>query len=171
MASFKQDSEEWQRLDWRLLQSSPITLYFERSVLEADTTWFGAHGYRVLSLRADEYKSPDELLLELGRLLGFPEYYGRNLDAFNDCLSDVDVPDEGGLVLVLDQFDGFARLNPPVAQALLDICADNSRRFLLTGRRFVVLVQSDDPRISFEPVGASPVMWNPREWLNSKRGL
>jgi RNAse (barnase) inhibitor barstar len=171
MASFKQDSEEWQRLDWRLLQNSPITLYFQRPVLEADTAWFVAHGYRVLSLRAEERQSPDELLVELGKLLAFPDYYGRNLDAFNDCLSDVDVPDDGGLVVVLDQFDAFARLNPSFAQRVLDICANNSRRFLLTGLRFVVLVQSDDPRISFEPVGASPVMWNPQEWLNSKRGL
>ena len=171
MASFKQDPEEWQRLDWRLLQNSAITLYFNRSVLEADAAWLSAHDYRVLSLQTGEQQEPGEMLVELGKLLAFPEYYGRNLDAFNDCLSDVAVPDTGGLALVIYQFDAFARSNRAFAQAVLDICADNSRRFLLTGRRFLVLIQSDDPRIAFEPVGASAAAWNPQEWLNSKRGL
>jgi hypothetical protein len=171
MASFRQDPEEWQRLDWQLLQNSPITLYFNKAVLEADVAWFGAHHYRVLSLQAGEIPSPEALLIELGQLLAFPNHYGRNLNAFNDCLSDVDIPDVGGLVLVIHQFDVFTRSNQSFAQGVLDICANNSRRFLLTGRRFVVLVHCDDPRIAFEPVGASAVTWNPREWLNSKRGL
>jgi RNAse (barnase) inhibitor barstar len=171
MASFTQDPEEWQRLDWRLLEGSAITLYFQNAVLEADAAWLAAHDYRVLTLRAGGCRSSADLLNELGTLLGFPEYYGRNLDAFNDCLSDLDVPQRGGLALVLHQFDAFARLDPYCAQAVLDICAKSSRRFLLTGQRFVVLVQSDDPRIAFEPVGARVVAWNPQEWLNAKRGL
>jgi hypothetical protein len=60
---------------------------------------------------------------------------------------------------------------PDVAHAILDIVADNARRFLLTGKRFVTLVHSSDPAINLEPVGATPVLWNPKESLNSKRGL
>jgi hypothetical protein len=30
-------------------------------------------------------------------------------------------------------------------------------------------VQSNDPRIRFERVGAMPVTWNPREWLDADR--
>ena len=26
---------------------------------------------------------------------GFPEFYGRNLDAWNDCMSDLDAPESG----------------------------------------------------------------------------
>jgi hypothetical protein len=32
-------------------------------------------------------------------------------------------------------------------------------------------VQSDDPRIRFERVGAMPVTWNPQEWLDADRGV
>ena len=167
---FKQDPAEWQRLDWRLLQNSLVTLYFSRAILDADVSWLDEHGYRVRTLRGG-YDSADALLIALADLLAFPEYFGRNLDGFNDCLSDVEIPEEGGLVLVLHEFHLCAQKFRPVAQAILNICATNARRFLLTGRRFIVLVHSSDPRIAFEPVGATPVMWNPQEWLNAKRGI
>jgi hypothetical protein len=47
--------------------------------------------------------------------------------------------------------------------------AHHSRTAALFGRRLMCLVQSDDPHIRFEPVGATPVAWNDAEWLNSKR--
>jgi hypothetical protein len=39
----------------------------------------------------------------------------------------------------------------------------------LIGRRLMCLVQSDDPRITFPPVGATGVGWNEAEWLDAKR--
>lgn len=169
MTSFKQDPEEWQRLDWQLLQNSAITLYFRKEVLEEHKAWFVAHSYKVLSLEIARYGSHEELLGALGRLLDFPEYYGRSLDAFNDCLSDIDVPEVGGLLLVLRGFDEVARQDRCFAQAILDICADNSRRFLLTGQRFLVLIQSDDPQLAFKPVGGTAVTWNPVEGRTTDR--
>ena len=69
MTSFTDDPDEWQRLDWQLLQNSAITLYFHMPVLEADAAWFAAHDYRVFSLRAGAYQSQEALLVELGKLL------------------------------------------------------------------------------------------------------
>ena len=86
------------------------------------------------------------------RVLGFPDYYGANLDAFNDCLGDLP-PHGEGTVLVFQHFDRFVQRDRPVAQAVLDIVARTSRGFLVGGRRMLALVQSDDPEIRFEPVG------------------
>lgn len=171
MAVFRNDPTEWERLDWQLLQSSSITLYFDESVLAADVSWFERNGYSVRSLGVAGCESIEAVLTALGEVLEFPSHYGRNLAALNDCLSDVEVPGDGGLVLVLHSFDELARRFRPAAQAILDVLADNSRRFMLTGRRFLALVHSRDPRISFDPVGATPVLWNPEEWLSSKRGI
>jgi len=60
---------------------------------------------------------------------------------------------------------------PAVAWHVLDIVEVNSRRFSLFGRRLIALVQSDDPSLSFDPVGARPVVWNPREMFAWWRGL
>ena len=63
------------------------------------------------------------------------------------------------------------QVDPGTAQIVLDILARQARGALLIGHRLICLVQSNDPQLSFEPVGAMPVAWNDAEWLNSKRCL
>jgi RNAse (barnase) inhibitor barstar len=46
-----------------------------------------------------------EVLTAIGEALGFPDYYGRNLDALNDCLGDL----EGRTVLLWDGWGTLAR--------------------------------------------------------------
>jgi RNAse (barnase) inhibitor barstar len=171
MAVFTNDPDEWQRLDWGLLQSSAVAMYFSTEVLDEDLAWLERHGYRIRTVRAAEIASLDALLTALAESLEFPDYFGKNLDALNDCLSDLDIPADGGLALLLRDYDAFSRRLPKLAHLVLDICASNSRTFLLTGKRFLVLITSGDPELTFDPVGATPVLWNPREWLNANRGL
>ena len=46
-----------------------------------------------------------DVLAAIGDALGFPEHYGGNLDALNDCLRDLDRP----TVLLWDAWGPFAR--------------------------------------------------------------
>ncbi len=71
--------------------------------------------------------------------------------------------------MVFTGYDKFVAHCPHGAQATLDIFADQARGAALFGHRMCCLVQSDDPNIRFEPVGAMPVLWNDAEWLDSKR--
>jgi RNAse (barnase) inhibitor barstar len=169
MASFGDDPSEWQRLDWRLLLHGPIALYYRPAILDEDVAWLQSANYQIDEFDAARWASAEIFHAEIARQLRFPAYYGRNLDAFNDSLSDIDVPLDGGRCLVFRHFDAVARRDPPFAQAILDIIGTQSRHFLLRGRRFLALAQCDDPRATFEPVGACPVWWNPREWLDSNR--
>jgi len=170
MAIFRHD-EECQRLDWKLLQNGAVSLYFRRQVLAEDIEWLEEHDYRVDTFECTVWLGESEMHEALSCGLEFPDYYGRNLAALNDCISDIEVPEEGGRVLVFNRFDSFAAKVPHVAWSVLDIMESRSRQFLLFGRRLIILVQSDDPEISFELVGGCPVMWNTREWLSSNRGL
>jgi hypothetical protein len=171
MATFRLDEPtSLDRLDFQLLRASPVTLYSKLPILQADVAWLSSEGYRVLSLRAGVSASAEALLTALARLLSFSESFGSNFEAFNEGLDNVEVP-EPGLVLVLEDFGTFAAAFRRQAQVLLDICARQSRRMMLGGRRFLVLAHSKDPKISFEPVGASPVTWNRQECLNSARVL
>ena len=171
MAVFSGDPSEFERLDWRLLQNGPIALYLRREVLDPDVAWLREQRYEVTEIDCAAWSDPERMHVAIAAALSFPDYYGKNLHALNDCLSDLAIPAEGGLALVLSRFDAFASRHRDVAQALLDVLASNARRFLLFGRRLLVLVQSDDPRLAFAPVGATEVGWNPTEWLDKSRGL
>ena len=171
MAIFRNEPEEFQRLDWALLQNGAVTLYFRPQVLAEDIEWLKQHDYRVDTFECSGWSDEGEMHEALSHGLEFPDYYGHNLDALNDCIGDIEIPDEGGRVLVFNRYDSFAETVPQVAWSVLDIMETNSRRLLLFGSRLIILVQSDDPEIFFEPVGASSVSWNRREWLNTSRGL
>ncbi len=73
--------------------------------------------------------------------------------------------------MVLANFEQFASVGRRTSQRLLDIFADQARAAALSRNRMICLVQSNDPRITFMPVGAMPVMWNDGEWLDAKRSL
>lgn len=157
------------RLDWQLLQDTPIVLYWRPSLFAEDLAALELLGYRSFRFDAGGWASTAEFHADVARRLRFPQYYGHNLDAFNDCLGDLPLEGEG-TVLAFQRFDLFARLDPRHGHAVLDIIASTSRRLLLAGYRLLALIQSDDAELRFEPVGATPVLWNAKEWLQASRG-
>jgi RNAse (barnase) inhibitor barstar len=171
MAAFGDDPRDRERLDWRLLQNGAVALYHRTSVLRQDAEWLRQEGYRLYELDAGDWNTAVAFYRDAKRVLGVPPQYGDNLAILIDALSELDVPADGGVALQFRRYDACARAQRPLAQTVLDLIESTSRRFLLTGRRVLGLVQSDDPRLKFERVGAVPVVWNPREWLDSARGL
>ena len=49
---------------------------------------------RVISINISKVRTKKELMELIGQELGFPEYYGKNLDALYDCLSEIGEPTE-----------------------------------------------------------------------------
>lgn len=171
MAVFREDANPWNQVDWRLLQNGAVSLYARSAILEEDLAWLAAHAYAIDRFDCRTWTAVGEIHTALATALKFPDYYGENLDALNDCLSTLPIPDESGRVIVLEHFDVPARSLSATAHALLDIIAAQARQHLLFGRRLLALVQTDEPKLAFPPVGATSVTWNPREWLAAARGL
>ncbi|WAH98140.1 barstar family protein [Arthrobacter sp. MMS18-M83] len=166
MNAFDSEADLEHDLDFRLLINTAVSLFYRRHVFDETTTWLAEQGYQVTILDASSWSSEAEMHGAISETLDFPSYYGHNLDALNDCLRDVISHD---FVLAFLGYDAFALACPRAAQTLLDIIAQRSREAALFGHRMVCLAQSNDPRISFDPVGATPVLWNDEEWLDSKR--
>jgi RNAse (barnase) inhibitor barstar len=164
-------------VDYRLVHNTFVTMFWNPAVLRETTAWLADHRYHVVTMDASGWSDPHDMHREFAVALNFPDYYGRNLDALNDCMRDVAAgdygvrPDATGLALVLLSFEKFTAAQRGTAQALLDIFAAQARNAALIGRRMMCLVQSNDARLNFEPVGATPVMWNDAEWPAAKRGL
>lgn len=171
MTAFQDEPDTFNRVDWDLLKNGPINLYWRDAYLDEHCRWLADNGYQLNEIDSSGWDTEQAMHREIALALGFPAHYGQNLDALNDCLSDLEVPGMGGRAIIFRKYDAFVRACPVAAQILLDILAEQSRRFLLFGLRLITLVQSDDPSVQFAPVGATSVNWNPREWLNSNRGL
>jgi len=153
-----------------------VTLFWRPRLLTEAILRLEDHGFRVVRLAAREWASEPDMHRDVAAALGFPGYYGHNLDALNDCLGDVacdglydDSPEGNGLVLSITDYDRFVTACPQTAQTVLDIVAGQARSAAVHQRRFFCLIHSNDPNIRFEPVGAMPVMWNNDEWLDAKR--
>ena len=166
-------------LDYQVLRDGSVSLYRNPLYLEEDLQWLRQRGYRIYRVDCTTWSSEAALHESLQGALAFPAYYGKNRNALWDCMSDLEIPEDGGVAIVLSCYDVYA--NGPgsactpsgtkAAEALLDIFAGTSRYMLLTGRRLITLVQSADPSIRFEKLGGVSAEWNRREWLNKDRGL
>lgn len=62
-----------------------------------------------------------ELLTEIGAVLRFPGYYGRNLDALEECLTDLSWLPEGEVVLVWDGDAALRRADPVGHASMMEI--------------------------------------------------
>jgi RNAse (barnase) inhibitor barstar len=127
-------------------QDGGISLYWRMEFLDEDLKWFASHRYQILSFNTGDWKSEEVMHEALQTGLSFPHYYGKNLNALDDCLwNDLDVPDAGGLAIVLTHFDSFARtISSGVPEGytggeiVLDCFARAIRYRSLLGKRLVV---------------------------------
>ena len=162
------DPSTWQRRDWNLLQNGAVTLYHRAAILDDDLAWLGANGYRVDRISCATWTTDALLHAGLASALGFPDYYGENLDAFNDCASTLEIA-EAGRVLAFERFDVPYKTIVPQGFMILDILEAQARQHLLFGRRLLAMIQTDDPMLSIKPLGGRAPTWNSREWLTAKR--
>jgi RNAse (barnase) inhibitor barstar len=165
MQYFKNEPDEWQRLDWEILQKGWTSLYFREDFLYEDIQWLSDEKYNVIQFNCQIWLSDNEMHDDLKEKLEFPDYYGKNFNALNDCLHDLEISGTG-LVVVFQHLD---KIEMDVAETLIDIFAINSRLHLLFGNRLFTLIQVNNPKTIFKPTGATPVNWNNREWLDSNR--
>mgnify|MGYP000020280293 FL=1 len=161
-------------LDFLLIQNGFISLFHQQAILDEATSWLRNHRYKVVKADAAAWQSQADLHQDVARALNFPDYYGSNLDALNDCLGDVAVQAYGwtaadaGLVLVIDEFDAFEGKDASTAHHLLDIFARQATYAALFGHRMMCLVRTGDPGLEIPPVGGLPVAWNHREFLSAR---
>ncbi|MDZ7917400.1 MAG: barstar family protein [Rhodococcus sp. (in: high G+C Gram-positive bacteria)] len=105
-------------------------------------------GYLVHELEAQEWTSVTDMHAEFAASVSFPDYYGKNLDAFNDVLSDVATfsygsdPATVGTVLAIADFDVLLHIDHRTGRSILEIFARQARLAALYGHPMLCLVQT-----------------------------
>lgn len=83
-----------------------------------------ALGFACLKVSADGSDDIDAILTALGRDLDFPDWYGVNFDALNDCLTDFSWNEAPGYVMVIDAAEALHNGNPGNFQTLNEVFAN-----------------------------------------------
>ena len=127
------------RLDWKILQNGWSSLYSQSDILEKDLEWFANNGFKIININCTGWDSKKAMHDSLKRAMSFPDYYGEDLDALNDCLSDLEISGDGLIVT----FRHFDVVETAIGQQVVDIFANNSWHHILSGmiETFVVLIQ------------------------------
>jgi len=169
--TFNRNDDNNQRLDYRLLSHSPVTLYWKSEVFEEDISWFQEHDYSVFRLDASKWKSEKQFHQNVKEFFEFPDYYGMNLDAFTDCFYDFVFEQDAHVVIAIDNLEKFQKRYPRIASYFVDVMYDVSRYYLLYGYRLACLIRTDEARTTLESNRKKFASWNAKEWLYESRGI
>ena len=80
----------------------------------------------------------EQLLEQLASALEFPQWFGRNWDALEDCLGDLAWRAGDGHVLLVEGFERLRARRPDDFGVLLDILASSAQYWHERGRPFFV---------------------------------
>ncbi len=139
---------DWHRLDLFALVFGRGIASVDRASWQNAIDWLSANEYLTVPLDFSTGISP--VVQQLGNLLKWRENFGyellgesRNLAALNDGF-DFEVPDEGGLSLLIANFSVAQEEDRVWSDGFLSIVAEHSLRHLACGRRLFALLQVND---------------------------
>ncbi len=92
--------------------------------------WASKAGHRYVEVDLGSARDKKAVLTAIGRAFSFPDWYGANLDALYDCLTDLpaDRP-SAGYVVVLQKLPYNASFDVEQRDALLDVFRDAAEAF------------------------------------------
>ncbi|WIB65810.1 barstar family protein [Curtobacterium sp. MCBD17_040] len=141
MAAFSTDDVFGNRLDFDIARDGFVRGFRDDTAMRDAAAWLRDEGYRVIDVEAGGWEDERQLLSAFAAALSFPSYFGMNLDALNDCLSDVAQGEYGwdardtGLALALHGFRRFAERLPQTASRVKGILQAQGRYAALFGNR------------------------------------
>lgn len=104
-----------------------------------------AEGIQFFYLDGNQITSKSEFLHRVAPVMRFPEYFGYNWDALEDCLTELDGGSEAGYLLLYSRADRFAMTNPEQWDVLLQILHSAIAIWQETHTPMYVLLQSPIP--------------------------
>ena len=87
----------------------------------------------------------DAYLGAASEAMGFPDYFGHNWDAFEECVRDLGWVPAAGYVLLYDHFDRFASADPSSWKMAHDILDSAVQYWSTKGIPFYVLLKGTPP--------------------------
>ena len=81
-------------------------------------------GFAVRTIQGKKCQVPSTLFGEFARALDFPDYFGHNWDALEECLADLEWLQAKGYILVIHNAEGVLPEDDEEYETLLEILSD-----------------------------------------------
>lgn len=108
---------------WSWLNSSspPYIVRATADVILISDLWRKQEGKKWVALNGNNMRTWESAYAELSAAIPLPDYFGRNLDALSECLTDGDVIDCSGLAVWIDNASAvLADANADAIDGLMD---------------------------------------------------
>ena len=115
-----------------------------QTAIDADEIVAGAKtvGLDVFKVNLGGAHGKTGLLDRFAKALRFPTHFGKNWDALNDCLTDLDWLSGQGLVLIVTGAKDFAEAHEDAFQTVIDVLDGAAAYWRERKKPFWVLIQS-----------------------------
>ncbi|MBI9086451.1 MAG: barstar family protein [Desulfobacterales bacterium] len=107
-----------------------------------ELAWAGA---RVCHLKGESISNKGQFLERIAEVMDFPDYFGKNGDALEDCLTDLAWIEASDLVLIFDRTGNFSRTSPGEWKIALEVLRSAEDYWAEEGPPRLHLILMEDP--------------------------
>ena len=94
-------------------------------------------------LEGKKIEKKDQFLNHAAVAMKFPDHFGKNWDAFYDCLTDMEWAESNGYVIYFDHTDGFAEHHESQLETVIELFQDAVDFWKGDGKSMLVLLSGD----------------------------
>ncbi len=102
----------------------------------------GAAEWKVFYLNGKQLTNKEDYFTAWANIAKFPDHFGFNWDALEDCLADLSWHKANGFLIVLEHSKLFRDANPDAAEKASDILESVAKKWEQAGTPFVVLLMN-----------------------------
>ena len=110
------------------------------------------NGMAFFHLEGQRIEKKDQFLNHAAVAMKFPDHFGKNWDAFYDCLTDLDWVEGNGFVIYFDHTDAFAEHNESQLETVIELFEDAVNYWKTEGRPMTVLLSGQHAPASVKKV-------------------
>lgn len=102
-------------------------------------------GLAYFHLEGKSIEKKEQFLNHAATVMHFPDYFGNNWDAFEECITDFEWLDAAGYVIHFDHTDNFAAHHESQLETVVELFQDAVDYWKAEGKSMLVLLSGNDP--------------------------
>ena len=104
-----------------------------------------ARGLAYFHLEGKSIEKKEQFLNHAATVMHFPDYFGNNWDAFEECITDFEWLDAEGYVIHFDHTDNFAAHHESQLETVVELFQDAVDYWKDEGKPMLVLLSGNEP--------------------------